>query len=264
MSVRLRRLLVQPLYQLLGYAARIAPRMALAAADAAGRASAPFRSDTPGRLQELFPHLTAQEAARLLRHILAMEVRNQMLPAMGRRAVGRIARFAGKIESLELPAILVTFHIGPMLALGRLLDGEEDNRPIVRSYGRELSGARELHRALTTLRETRLLGVAVDSWRAARVDVPFFDTTMGIARGAFALSRIARVPLVPALFVWRGWEIDVVLGEPVAPPAPSASQEESLESERQTAAAIVVWLEGYLRGSLRDLGLRAIRKRRPR
>lgn len=257
MSPRRRRPL-RPLIRALGLLGRRSPHLALAIADLAGRFTAPFRRHSPRRLRQLFPHLTAGQASRLMRDILAKELRSQVIASFDGPALAAICRFGPQLEAIERPFILATFHIGPMLAIGQLLATEEaDDRHIVRAYGGELQGAREFHRGLMAVKRNGIAGVLLDPRRASMISVPFFDDHIDLARGAFALSRLSATPILPSLFVWRGREIHLVLGERI-PVDGGATTEEALENERTAAAAVARWLEQYLRGSLEDLGLRVL------
>lgn len=258
MNRRSRRRLLRPFIRAIGRLGRHFPRLALTISDLVAGITAPFRRHSPRRLRELFPHLSSAEASRLMREILARELRSQVITTFRKDSLARICRFDSATAAIERPFILGTFHIGPMFALGPLLATvEHDEAHIVRAYGGDLAGAREFHRALSTVKQAGSIAVPLDPYRASRMDVPFFDHRIGIARGAFALSRLSGAPILPALFVWRGHEIHLVLGEKVAVPR-GDTPEEALEYERAAAGTVVRWLEQYLRGSLPDLGLRVV------
>jgi lauroyl/myristoyl acyltransferase len=70
------------------------------------------------------------------------------------------------------------------------------------------------------------------------IEVPLLGRTLPLARGAFALARIADVPIIPIVPRWRGTAIEVEIGEPMRLGA---------DGERGMAEAIAAWIERYLR-----------------
>lgn len=233
------------------------PAIALALADRLGKLSAPFRRHASAELQEMYPDLTKREAARLFRYMLAMEMRSQVIASVhgaGRRALFRPTA----VESIERPAILATFHLGPLLALFSLLEAMEAEVYVVKAFGGAQAGARELHRGLSVLDRRGIVVVPVDPASGTFLDVEFFGRTLRMARGAFALARLSGAPLIPTLVVWRGQEIDLMLGEAIQPQAGDLPGG-AIEHERVMATKLASWLEGHLRAHREDVGLRALK-----
>ena len=69
------------------------------------------------------------------------------------------------------------------------------------------------------------------------IEVPMLGRSLPLARGAFALARISRTPIVPVVTRWRGTAMEVVVGDPIAPDLGEAGM----------AAAAGDWIERYLR-----------------
>ncbi len=133
------------------------------------------------------------------------------------------------------PLILGTFHVGAVDAWGRVIEQLPGDVFIFRREENDGEQVRALafHRALQQLRSGGFVFVALDPAKdAARVEVPFRRGTLSLARGAFVLSRVSGVPIVPFVARSRG---KAVLGEPLAP-----------GDERGQAAAAARWLERYL------------------
>ena len=75
------------------------------------------------------------------------------------------------------------------------------------------------------------------SFELARVEAPLLGRRLRLARGPFALARIAGVPIVPLVARWQGNGVAIVKGEPIV----------ASEDDGETAAALAGWLEDYLR-----------------
>ena len=91
-------------------------------------------------------------------------------------------------------------------------------------------------RAVVHLRKGGFVFLTLDPMVGTRIAAPFLGRTLNLARGGFALARLARVPLVPLIARWNGMRIEIVAGAPV-----------EVASEAQAAAEVARWLEQYLR-----------------
>jgi hypothetical protein len=92
--------------------------------------------------------------------------------------------------------------------------------------------------------------VALDIVPGPGFRVPFLSRSIQLARGPFALARIAGAPVRPLVARWRGGGVEVEAGEALAAPA---SEEEALAGEAAR------WLERYLLESPAELGLGLLR-----
>ena len=245
---------------MLGRAGRRFPVPALALADLVGRASAPFRQHSAASLRQVYPHLSKVGAWRMLTRVLGRDLRDQVVASMRQsKGLWRICRFREALADLRPPLVIVSFHIGPLHAISDLAGRLANDRLVVVARGEETLGARQLYEGVRILRKGGVVALALDAGPASFVEVGIFGRRTSLARGAFALSRLTGVPIVPLLLVWRGYEIHVALGEPIPPPESGATQEEAIDSERRAAERVAAWLEEYLRTSPQDVGLRVLR-----
>jgi hypothetical protein len=157
----------------------------------------------------------------------------------------------------RLPArvVVASFHIGPFQALGGFLDAlpgprvalareQYELRPdmtLLHAGDDEWQRAHAFGRALRELRSGRSVIVTVDGLPVGdhpmpTIEVPMLGRSMPFARGAFALARLGRAPIVPMASRWRGTAMEVTVGEPIAPD----------RGEGAAAAAVAAWLERYL------------------
>lgn len=214
---------------------------------------------TRAQLAALFPHLSRLGQTRVLRRIAANHLRNfalrNALHYLGIAPARRIVIPSATLAAVEPPVIFGAFHIGAPHALGAAverLDGEvlvlrrrryepaqAKNVRVAETEGGEEQRARAFHQAATHLRKGGYALVPIDPREGSRVAAPFFGRELLFARGAFALSRVGRVPIVPLLTRWRGLRVEVVCGPRIEPDA----------SEEALAAAVAQWLESYLAGA---------------
>jgi lauroyl/myristoyl acyltransferase len=235
------------------------PHFALRGADLLAPAARPFRRVPPAAdLHELFPQLTPEQVHALRTHVLRTFVRSEVL-AMWLRRRGRAAvrSILASTVPPALPAgplIAGTFHMGPLHALGAALESLPTPLLALRisRHARD-AAANEQHRAAkfyeaaTWLRSGGVVLMALDPQHATRIPVPFFGRTLGLARGAFALSRMTGAPIVPIVARWRGTRVEVVAGQPLEG-----------GDERELAAAAARWLEAHLRAFPDEISLRIL------
>jgi lauroyl/myristoyl acyltransferase len=164
---------------------------------------------------------------------------------------------------LRAPLILVTFHVGAFRALAAVLerlDGEviavhqgsfapRRGITLVPSGDDEWERARTFARAARVLRAGGFVFTALDDYEAATLEAPLLDGSAPLARGAFALARIARVPIVPIVARWRGGSVEVECGDPIQPG----------DDEAAMAAAAASWLDSYLRAFPGELNAQMVR-----
>jgi hypothetical protein len=219
----------------------------------------------PEQVRTLFPALPRSEAARVAWRIAALEARNRVLVECIRRGALPLVEAPEAFASLRPPLLLGTFHVGaihglepaleklpgPVLALrqGRLYPAD---RPVevVSTEGDEQSRAAVFLRALSHLQAGGFVVMALDLALDAGTGLtaPCFGRTLELARGPFALARLAGVPIVPLTARWRQGGVKVAIGEVL-----------TASGETELAAAAALWLERYLLESPGEMGLGLLR-----
>ncbi len=257
----------------LGWLATFSPRVAFAATDTlAALLTIGSRRPTRAMLRSLFPHLSRQDTGRVLRRIWTTYARTLLLGGWIRRAgrepVRMLVRENDAVRRLRPPMIVSTFHIGPTLGLGVLSERMRGETLVMRGTqfpldrasrenvnfdvsligGTDQQRAATFHRAIERLRQNGFVILALDPHEAHRIAAPFFGRTLQLARGPFAMARIARVPIVPLVARWDGDEIELIVGEPLP----------ILDDEQALAALAAQWLENYLRDSPGELSARIL------
>ena len=235
------------------------PHLALRGADLLAPVATRFRSvPSAGELRELFPDLDRERARAVHAHMLRTFVRSEFLAIwLRRRGRGAIRRILASTAPPDLPAgplIAGTFHMGPVHALGASLEGLPSPLLALRhtthtpdAAANEQQRAAKFYEAATWLRSGGIVLMALDPQHATRIRVPFFGRTLGLARGAFALSRMTGAPIVPVVARWRGTRVEVVAGQPLAG-----------DDEHALAADAARWLEQYLRAHPDEISLRIL------
>jgi lauroyl/myristoyl acyltransferase len=155
--------------------------------------------------------------------------------------------------AIQAPAVLATFHVGPLQAMGLLFERlaadvlvlqaatENEFPPPRPGFTRMDVGddqwqrAAAFRNALEALRSGEFVCLAVDGKGAPLVEAPLLGRRIGLARGAFALARMTGAPIIPVAPRWRGTGIGIVAGDPVAPGDDSAM-----------AAALTRWMESFV------------------
>jgi lauroyl/myristoyl acyltransferase len=251
---RVRARLSHDLARVLGGVASRSPNIAFRACDwLAALWARTSPRPTRAQLRALFPDVPAQELSRVLRQIWSSHARTTLLGGWYYREhmapVYRLTRANDAIRDLRSPMIVGTFHIGPTLATGTIrgqLDGELlVLRGNVGTTDQERAAT--FHRAIERLRDGFVL-MALDPREAQRIEVPFLGSTLQLARGPFAMARVARVPITPLIARWEGNAIELVLGEPLA----------ISTDERELASAAARWFERYLREHPGELSYRVL------
>jgi Bacterial lipid A biosynthesis acyltransferase len=165
------------------------------------------------------------------------------------------------LSELRPPTVIATMHVGPMLALGALLQRLPAEtlavtaglppRPGLHSAA---SGTGEGQRALAfaqalrALREGRFVFLALDGQADRTVDVPLFGRRAALGAGAFVLAVRADAPILPVAARWRGDGVEVVVGDPIDPAAESVM-----------ATAVGRWFERFATECPVDLGADFVR-----
>ncbi|HWM95381.1 MAG TPA: hypothetical protein VN493_31800 [Thermoanaerobaculia bacterium] len=248
------------------------PVLSLAAGLGSLRNRLSRRWPDPEQVRLLFPSLTRSEAARAAWRIAALEARNRLLVQCIRRAGAGPARPLVRVSSetfaaLRPPLLLGTFHVGAIHALGPALErlpgpvlALRQGRlypagppvEVVTTEGDEQSRAAVFLRALGHLQSGGFVVTALDVAPGPGLAVPCLGHTIELARGPFALARLAGVRIVPLVARWRNGnvevEVEVETGEALAP-----------AGEMEMAAASARWLESYLLASPAETGLGLLR-----
>ena len=253
----------------LGWLAAFSPRAAFAAAGTlALLLSIASRRHTRASLRSLFPHLSRADAGRILRRIWTTYARTLMLIGWirrgGRAPVQALVARERSGAPPPSPMIVSTFHIGPTLSLGVLSERMQGETLVLRGTqfpvdtharqnvnlieGNDQQRAATFHRAIERLRQNGFVVLALDPHEAHRIAAPFLGRTLQLARGPFAMARIARVPIVPLVARWAGNEIELIVGEPLP----------VLDDEQALATCAAQWLESYLRDSPGELSGRIL------
>ncbi len=152
--------------------------------------------------------------------------------------------------------VLATFHIGPPLGLGPLLERlpgdvlsltaglpSRVGAVSVNTGGGDWGRVVGSGRALQTLRGGGCVIVAVDGYGSRKVQAPLLGRNVPLAAGAFSLSRMTGAPLLPVVARWQDDGIDVVTGGRIA-----------ADEEAKMAAALTRWLESYVLERPAELG----------
>lgn len=241
MTRRVRARLSRTVSLALGWLASRSPRVAFFVSDALAVPWAlAARNPSQDELRSLFPDA---DAARARRRIWTNHLRTQLLSGWvhreRREPLRLLARRNEAIAHLRPPMIIGTFHIGPTYGLGVLSERLNGEVLVLRgSVGTtDQQRAATFHRAIEQLRADGFVVMALDPNEAQRIAVPFLGRTLHLARGAFAMARIARVPIVPLVARWEGEEIELIVGDPLP----------MSENEQELAGWAGGWLEGYLR-----------------
>lgn len=267
--MRVRARVSRYLSMALGRLASLSPRLGFLASDALARLwTITSRRPTRAELRSLFPLLTATDAGGVLRRFWVSHARTLLLGGWIRRdgiaPIRMLVRPNDAIAQLRPPMIVGTFHIGPTLGLGTLSERLQGETLVLRGTqfpldratrqnvnlieGTDQQRAATFHRAIERLRDNGFVIMALDPNEAHRIAVPFLGGTLHLARGAFAMARVARVPIVPLVARWDGDAIELIVGEPL----PVSGDEQAL------AGAAAQWLEEYLRESPGELSYRIL------
>ena len=266
---RVRARISKSLSIVLGWLATFSPRLAFFVCDVlAALLSIASRRHTRATLRSLFPDLPRQDAGHTLRRIWRTYARTLLLGgwirSAGRAPIQRLVRENEAVRKLRPPMIVSTFHIGPTLGLGVLSERMQGETLLLRGTqfpvdgharqnvnlieGDDQQRAATFHRAIERLRQNGFVVLALDPHEAPRIAAPFLGRTLQLARGPFAMARIARVPIVPLVARWAGNEIELIVGEPLP----------ILDDEQALATAAAQWLENYLRESPGELSGRIL------
>ncbi|HEY0631088.1 MAG TPA: hypothetical protein VGC98_03455 [Thermoleophilaceae bacterium] len=178
-----------------------------------------------------------------------------------------------QLSGLRPPLVLASFHVGPwpaaaaalvelpghVLGLDRGQFGPLPNLTVL--PGGEDTGARAaaFYRALSALRSGGFAFITVDAFHkeefdVASIEVPMLGRTLPLARGAFALARIACVPIVPIVVRWRGTAMEVELG---------TTMQVGAGGERSLAEAAASWIERYVRARPGEMSVFMLERLQP-
>lgn len=207
-------------------------------------------TDTLGVLRAL----TARHPSTFRRRYWINHMRAQLITSWidrhGVKPARALVRPNDAVAQLRPPMIIGTFHIGPILTLGALAGQLNGETVILRGPmgTTDQQRAAAFHRTLEALRSNAFIVIALDPRESQRIAVPFFGRTLQLARGPFAMARIARVPIVPLVPRWDGNAVELIVGEPL----PMSDDEQTL------AESAGRWLEEYLRENPGELSYRIL------
>jgi hypothetical protein len=100
----------------------------------------------------------------------------------------------------------------------------------------EWERVRAIKEGVDALRAGQFVVTTVDYVGTAHVPATLFGEPVLLRGGGFALSRLGKAPMLPVTGRWRGPRVQIVHGEPIPP-----------DEDEVMAAALMRWLEGYLR-----------------
>lgn len=259
-------MIARTFHRLVGLLAGVAarwPRLAMHGADLLGLLL-PERL----RIDDVRALLPLANARRIVRQTQARRARDSvLLECMSRTGIGPMQRLVRKnaaIAALRPSMVVGTFHVGPTPALSvaveqlsgpvfairrtELAMARAANVTVETAVGDEQRRALAFHRALEQLRNGGFVFMALDPEHAYRIEVPFLGRKIQLARGGFAMARLARVPIVPMIARWRGTDVEVIVGEPIA----------ADDDEQVMAAAAARWLERYVLDNPEELSPRIV------
>ena len=209
------------------------------------------RAMTVRQLCAVFPHLRQADAVRVARELRCCTLKSRALGAGLARARGEpvyppVTVDAGFADVCG-PAILISFHVGPVGALGEVigrLPGEvlamhrmewafPSNVTELYVEQSAAAAAAAFHRAVITLRRGGCVAMLTDG---PGPEVCLLGRRTPFERGPYALARLTGAPIVPLLAHWDGASVDVVCGETIP----------ALQDEAAMAAAAAAALERHL------------------
>ena len=251
------------------------PALALRAAGGLGRLRNRLSGawPSPRQVALLFPHLDRAAAARAAWRIGGLECRNRLLVEIIRRsglaALHPLVRTPSPLAALRPPLVLCFFHVGAMQALGAALERLpapvlafrhgllQAGRPpleVLSTAGNDETRSAAFHRALAHLHRGGFVALAPDLSPGPSLAAPCLGRRLPLARGPFALARLAAAPLLPLVARWRHGHLETLLGPPLA-----AAGTRALATESALAAAAATWLERYLLAAPTELSLGLLR-----
>jgi hypothetical protein len=172
--------------------------------------------------------------------------------------------------ALRPPLVLGTFHVGAVQALGAVVERLPGPVLILRQGALyeprppvdvESTEGDDQHRAASFLRALEHLGgggfvvLALDVTQGPGLQASCLGRALELARGPFAMARLAGAPLVPLVARWRRGGVEAEIGQALAvdPTLGPAAWEGAL------AVSAGRWLERYLLESPSELGLGLLR-----
>jgi len=238
------------------------PHAAVTAATAIGAVTRRWAPDVePAAIRRMLPDLSDAEMRSLQAALWTGWLRLRVLEAAMSSPTAdwpypRLAEGVA-VPSLEPPVIVAGFHLGPIPALGILLERLPGETLVVHLSGpprpgltmRPVGGDRwgraaDFRQAIDTLRAGGSVFLLVDANELpATVEIELFGQRTGLARGAFALSRMTGAPVVPVAPRWRGSRVEILAGDPIGP-----------GEEGEMAAVAARWLEEFIRANPQEIG----------
>jgi hypothetical protein len=243
--------------------------LALASVLGASRNTLSRRWPPPRVTAELLA-VDARQAGRIARRIAAQEARNRAVTALRAAGLGArlrpLVRWATPPGALSGPAILVTFHVGALPALGLGLDelpapwvatgcgdlepgGLDDGSAAAEGVQRRTA---LLMRRLAHLRDGGFVVLAADGELGGEIPIRCLGRRLPLRRGTFFLARESGAPLLPLVALWRRRQVELHCAD--------ADLLGGGRDEAHLAAALGDWLSALLRARPEQLTVGLLRR----
>jgi hypothetical protein len=244
------------------------PRAALSTSGAAAYASCAcgLREPSIELVRRVFDPTTGLSPSRLAPAIAACERRSSALGWIaGARGLDPVAAMLERTDNLAAVladhprAVLLTFHVGPLLAVAGALRRERARTLLVKrlptyavpdgwkispTFNESAHSAAALLGAILWLRSEGVVAIAADGGPASEKieGLPCLQRTLRLSRGPFFLARRAGVPVIPIAGSWgAGNRLRVEVGKPL-----EATGRSQARVEWDLALQSVHWLEQHL------------------
>ena len=225
---------------------------------------------SPGELADLYGPLPRRLLARVARDVAALRLKNRAANAIFRRAgiehLARLVRSPGAVRLEEIyagkrPALLIAWHVGPLLGVSAALHRAKVPALILRNLPLNSAAARSrtLKQAVDHLRGGGLVLAVPDGPGGANTDhVECLGRRVVLRRGPFMLARVTGAPIIPIV---TAWEPDGSISVRVDPPLDRRSSPEDAAAsfDHELAGLAARWLEAYLRAEPQEIWLWTLR-----
>jgi lauroyl/myristoyl acyltransferase len=264
--------------------AHVNPRLALATAAFAGHLGRAVRSDvvTLAELGALLGHLPPSRLPALRRAIDGRSARTTLFRMLLARRELKLLKPCLRVHGFErlhtlaarqAPAILLTWHTGPYLAVGTALhiqgfevlvmqrratlSSDAVRLDRVSAEGAPWRGAAALKAAVDRLRGGGFVLLAGDGRQGVGgVEAPVLGHRLLFRQGLATLVRLSGAPVLPIVASWSGNSIDVTVHPPLELPTGVGAD----ELEETVVRVAACWLDGYLRAAPEELWPERIRE----
>lgn len=204
------------------------------------------------RIRSVFAHMTEPEARRAERDLRCSMLKSRALGVALSRTRGEPVfppvAVGAAFADVRGPAVLTTFHVGPVGAIGevvRRVPGEitalhrmdwrfPSNVAGVYVDDTDMGQAAAFYHGVSALRRGGCVLILGDGPPGHEVSLLGRVTTL--KRGPYALARITGAPIVPLVARWTGASVDIVCGRPI----------QAIDDEAAMAQAMAAVLERHL------------------